>query len=55
MDETGELIHPDTFKTPEQGATASVPLAASPLIEGVTGCYFDKDVQPAEVVPGGAA
>ncbi|MBB2943821.1 NAD(P)-dependent dehydrogenase (short-subunit alcohol dehydrogenase family) [Actinoplanes lutulentus] len=53
MDQTGELIHPDNFKTPEQGAAASVLLAASPLIDGVTGRYFDEDVQIAGVVPGG--
>ncbi len=37
-------------KTPEQGAATSVLLAASPLIEGVGGRYFE-DCQEAEVVP----
>jgi NAD(P)-dependent dehydrogenase (short-subunit alcohol dehydrogenase family) len=30
-----------TWKTPEQGAATSVLLAASPLVEGVTGRYFE--------------
>jgi hypothetical protein len=29
------------LKTPEQGAATSVLLAASPLVEGVGGCYFE--------------
>jgi NAD(P)-dependent dehydrogenase (short-subunit alcohol dehydrogenase family) len=37
------------FKTPEQGAATSVLLAASPLVDGVTGRYFD-DCNEAEVV-----
>lgn len=37
-------------KTPEQGAATSVLLAASPLIEGVGGRYFE-DCHEAEVVP----
>ncbi|KAA9378094.1 SDR family NAD(P)-dependent oxidoreductase [Microbispora cellulosiformans] len=35
------------WKTPEQGAATSVLLAASPLVEGVTGRYFE-DCQEAE-------
>jgi len=53
MDEDGNLIHPDGYKTPEQGAAAEVMLAASPLLAGVTGRYFDQDNQEAEIVPGG--
>ncbi|WP_127505895.1 SDR family NAD(P)-dependent oxidoreductase [Actinoplanes solisilvae] len=53
MDDEGNLIHPDYYKTPEQGATAEVMLVASPLLAGVTGRYFDDDNQEAEVVPGG--
>ncbi|MCO8269935.1 SDR family NAD(P)-dependent oxidoreductase [Actinoplanes sp. TRM 88003] len=53
MDDDGNLIHPDGFKTPEQGAAAEVLLAASPLLAGVTGRYFDEDNQEAAVVPGG--
>jgi hypothetical protein len=30
-----------TFKTPQQGAATSVLLAASPLVEGVGGRYFE--------------
>ncbi len=53
MDEDGRLIHPDHYKTPEQGAAAEVMLVASPLLAGVTGRYFDEDNQEAEVVTGG--
>lgn len=52
MDEDGNLLTPDYYKTPEQGAATSVLLAGSPLVEGVTGRYFE-DNQEAEVVPGG--
>ena len=38
------------MKTPEQGAATSVLLAASPLVEGVGGRYFE-DCNEAEVVP----
>jgi NAD(P)-dependent dehydrogenase (short-subunit alcohol dehydrogenase family) len=38
-----------TLKTPEQGAATSVLLAASPLVDGVTGRYFE-DCNEAEVV-----
>jgi NAD(P)-dependent dehydrogenase (short-subunit alcohol dehydrogenase family) len=37
------------FKTPEQGAATSVLLAASPLVEGVAGRYFD-DCNEAAVI-----
>src|SRR5690242_4385875 len=37
------------LKTPEQGAATSVLLAASPLLEGVGGCYFE-DCNEADVV-----
>jgi hypothetical protein len=32
---------PDWRKTPEQGASTSVLLAASPLLEGISGLYFE--------------
>jgi NAD(P)-dependent dehydrogenase (short-subunit alcohol dehydrogenase family) len=48
----GTLRTPDYYKTPEQGAATSVLLAASPLVEGVTGRYFE-DNEEAEVVTGG--
>ncbi len=39
---TGGLSTPEEFrKTPEQGAATSVLLAASPLVEGLSGRYFD--------------
>ncbi|GAB2574888.1 oxidoreductase [Paractinoplanes abujensis] len=53
MDDDGNLIHAEGFKTPEQGAAGEVLLAVSPLLEGVTGRYFDEDNQEAAVVPGG--
>ena len=52
MDDEGNLLTPDYYKTPEQGAATSVLLAASPLLDGVTGRYF-SDNQEEEVVPGG--
>lgn len=40
---TGGLRTPEHLrKTPEQGASTSVLLAASPLVEGITGRYFDN-------------
>ncbi|MFG1806349.1 SDR family NAD(P)-dependent oxidoreductase [Streptomyces sp. NPDC049040] len=52
MDADGNLITPDYFKTPAQGAATTVLLAASPLLDGVTGRYFE-DNQESEVVEGG--
>ncbi|GHJ54311.1 oxidoreductase [Nonomuraea sp. TT08I-71] len=52
IDEAGHRTVPDYYKTPAQGAATSVLLAASPLLAGVTGRYFE-DNQEAEVVPGG--
>ncbi|MFG1664128.1 SDR family NAD(P)-dependent oxidoreductase [Streptomyces sp. Y7] len=52
MDSDGNLLTPDYYKTPAQGAATAVLLAASPLLEGVTGRYFE-DNQEAEVVDGG--
>jgi NAD(P)-dependent dehydrogenase (short-subunit alcohol dehydrogenase family) len=54
MDADGNVLTPDYFKTPEQGAATSTLLAASPLLEGVTGRYFE-DNQEAEVVEGSPA
>jgi len=53
MDEDGNLVTPEYYKTIEQGAATSVLLAGSPLLEGVTGRYFE-DNQESEVVAGGA-
>jgi NAD(P)-dependent dehydrogenase (short-subunit alcohol dehydrogenase family) len=55
MDDDGNLLHPDGYKTPEQGAAASVLLVASPLVAGVSGRYIDEDMQPAAVTEGVAA
>ncbi|SCF24853.1 SDR family NAD(P)-dependent oxidoreductase [Micromonospora mirobrigensis] len=52
LGEAGNRITPDYYKTPAQGAATAVLLAASPLVEGVTGRYFE-DNQEVEVVPGG--
>ncbi|MGC4756713.1 SDR family NAD(P)-dependent oxidoreductase [Micromonospora trifolii] len=52
MDEAGNLIEAEYYKNPDQGASTTVLLAGSPLLDGVGGRYFD-DNQEAEVVPGG--
>ncbi|MFD7694606.1 SDR family NAD(P)-dependent oxidoreductase [Streptomyces sp. NPDC059805] len=52
LDEDGNLVTPDYYKTPAQGAATSTLLAASPLLDGVTGRYFE-DNQESEVVDGG--
>ncbi|WP_031010169.1 SDR family NAD(P)-dependent oxidoreductase [Streptomyces sp. NRRL F-5727] len=52
MDADGALLTPDYYKTPAQGAATTVLLAASPLLDGVSGRYFE-DNQEAEVVDGG--
>ncbi|WP_041832135.1 hypothetical protein [Actinoplanes sp. N902-109] len=44
-DEHGNRIAPPHFKTPQQGAATSVMLAASPLLNGVTGRYFEDNQQ----------
>ncbi len=57
---TGGLVTPEHLrKTPAQGAATSVLLAASPLMEGVSGRYFDncreapvRDARP-EIFPDG--
>ena len=54
MDAEGRLLTPPHYKTPAQGAATTVLLAASPLLAGVSGRYFE-DNQEAEVVPGGTA
>ncbi|MFY1620402.1 SDR family NAD(P)-dependent oxidoreductase [Micromonospora sp. WMMD736] len=52
MDEAGNLVVPDYYKTPAQGAATTVLLAASPLLDGIGGRYF-VDNQEMPVVPGG--
>lgn len=49
-DEAGNTMDvPPGWKTPQQGAATSVLLAASPVVDGVTGRYFE-DAQEAPVV-----
>ncbi|MEV4813693.1 SDR family NAD(P)-dependent oxidoreductase [Micromonospora avicenniae] len=52
LDEAGNRIDLPHYKTPAQGAATTVLLAASPLVEGITGRYF-TDNQETEVVAGG--
>ncbi|MFM9632542.1 MULTISPECIES: SDR family NAD(P)-dependent oxidoreductase [Streptomyces] len=49
IDSDGNLTPPPFYKSPAQGAATSVLLAASPLLDGVTGCYFE-DHQMAQAV-----
>lgn len=53
MDEHGNRLEDETFKTTEQGAATSVLLAASPLLEGVTGTYFEDNQESPRVAGGG--
>ncbi|MFD7389283.1 SDR family NAD(P)-dependent oxidoreductase [Streptomyces sp. NPDC059852] len=53
MDADGNLTPLPYYKTPAQGAATSVLLAASPLVSGVTGRYFD-DNQEAPIAVEGA-
>ncbi|MFF1837422.1 SDR family NAD(P)-dependent oxidoreductase [Streptomyces sp. NPDC058231] len=60
MDGDGNLTPLPYYKTPAQGAAMSVLLAASPLVDGVTGRYFEdnqeaRTVQGDEGPPGGVA
>ncbi|MFZ4143854.1 SDR family NAD(P)-dependent oxidoreductase [Streptomyces griseoincarnatus] len=43
MDDKGNVTPLPYYKTPAQGAATSVLLAASPLLEGVTGRYFEDN------------
>lgn len=52
MDQAGNIITPDYYKTPEEAASTIVLLAASPLVAGVNGAYFSNG-QEASVVEGG--
>ncbi|MFF8596443.1 NADP-dependent oxidoreductase [Streptomyces sp. NPDC015220] len=46
-DEHGDRIEQPFYKTPGQGAATSVLLAASPLVEGVSGrCFEDNQEAP---------
>ncbi|MYQ37761.1 NAD(P)-dependent dehydrogenase, short-chain alcohol dehydrogenase family [Streptomyces sp. LamerLS-316] len=60
IDEKGDIIPQPYYKEPEQGAATSVLLAASPLLEGVTGRYFEDNqearlAEDSDQRPGGVA
>lgn len=48
-DQGNRLAQPKGWKTPEQGAATSVLLAVSPLLNGISGRYFE-DCNEAEIV-----
>ncbi|MGA6157315.1 SDR family NAD(P)-dependent oxidoreductase [Stenotrophomonas sp. NPDC087984] len=50
IDEDGNLLHPEVFKTPEQGAATQVWAATSPQLNGMGGVYLD-DCDIAEPAP----
>ncbi|WP_182907326.1 SDR family NAD(P)-dependent oxidoreductase [Microbispora sp. H13382] len=52
IDENGEIVPRPYLKTVAQGAAASVLLAASPLVEGVTGRYFEDNQEAPPAAPG---
>ncbi|TXS43202.1 SDR family NAD(P)-dependent oxidoreductase [Streptomyces sp. uw30] len=41
IDEQGNLLHPEAFKTPEQGAATQVWAATSPQLDGMGGVYLE--------------
>ncbi|MEU8725692.1 SDR family NAD(P)-dependent oxidoreductase [Streptomyces antimycoticus] len=50
IDEDGDLLHPEAFKTPQQGAATQVWAATSPQLDGMGGVYLD-DCDIAEPAP----
>ncbi|MFJ4833583.1 SDR family NAD(P)-dependent oxidoreductase [Streptomyces sp. NPDC088747] len=50
IDEDGKLLHPDVFKSPEQGAATQVWAATSPRLAGMGGVYCE-DCDIAEPAP----
>ncbi|MEU0781026.1 SDR family NAD(P)-dependent oxidoreductase [Streptomyces sp. NPDC006173] len=50
IDENGEPLHPEAFKTPEQGAATQVWAATSPQLDGLGGVYCE-DCDIAEPAP----
>lgn len=52
MDEQGNLIEGDHYKTPQQGASTATLLAASPLVGRTTGRYFEDNHEAPVVVDG---
>jgi hypothetical protein len=41
IDEQGNLLNPEGFKTPEQGAATEVWAATSPQLDGMGGVYLE--------------
>ncbi|WP_432102085.1 SDR family NAD(P)-dependent oxidoreductase [Streptomyces sp. bgisy091] len=41
IDEKGDLLHPEWFKTPQQGAATQVWAATSPRLDGIGGVYLE--------------
>lgn len=52
MDDDGNLIEADHYKTPAQGASTATLLAASPLVGRTSGRYFEDNQEAAVVVDG---
>jgi hypothetical protein len=53
LDEQGRrMTVPPGWKTPQEGAATSVLLAASPLLQGVTGRYFEDGAEAVVTEPG---
>ncbi|MFE5023282.1 SDR family NAD(P)-dependent oxidoreductase [Streptomyces sp. NPDC056656] len=50
IDEDGNLLHPEAFKTPQQGAATQVWAATSPQLDGMGGVYLE-DCDIAEPAP----
>ncbi|MFF7401345.1 SDR family NAD(P)-dependent oxidoreductase [Streptomyces murinus] len=50
IDEDGNLLHPEVFKTPQQGAATQVWAATSPQLDGLGGLYLE-DCDIAESAP----
>jgi NAD(P)-dependent dehydrogenase (short-subunit alcohol dehydrogenase family) len=50
IDEEGNVLNPDGFKTPEQGAATQVWAATSPQLDGLGGVYC-QDCEVADVAP----
>jgi NAD(P)-dependent dehydrogenase (short-subunit alcohol dehydrogenase family) len=54
IDEDGNVLNPEGFKTPPQGAATQVWAATSPQLDGIGGVYLE-DCDIAEVAPEGDA
>ncbi|WP_440556170.1 SDR family NAD(P)-dependent oxidoreductase [Streptomyces sp. SCPE 10] len=50
IDENGNVLHPEAFKTPQQGAATQVWAATSPQLDGLGGLYLE-DCDVAEPAP----